>query len=413
MKIATEKNSKILIWIGISLLIIGLFFFLYKSSFNIKNEVDTSKLSEFGDYFGGVIGAIWSLAGVILLYVALDEQRKDIKINQNALIKQIEEFELQRVELSETREIFKEQSITLKIQRFENTFFQLINLYNEIISNLQITYNNESYEKRDVFAFGLNNLSNIFSVYLKEYKQNKFGDWNFNNVEELKSQLRIHIPKRTNSLLKNPNKSNSNNFKINDETTKFIEESEFGVLDFVIQFEDYLANVNLSLNGITQATNVIAEEFNKKTSELERLQKLPNFNKNQIAGILSRTAKSVDNYTNRLLIETPAYQENFESAIKAGTLYLNSITKENIEENRESLDDLLESVRNLKSNIPNAINGMFSFYNAIKDLPNLYSVFTKAKNKLVSQLETLNSTLKHSYDLTHEYEGEIEYKLKM
>ena len=62
---------------------------------------------------------------------------------------------------------------------------------------------------------------------------------------------------------------------------------------------------------------------------------------------------------------------------------------------------------------PNAINGMFSFYNAIKDLPNLYSVFTKAKNKLVSQLETLNSTLKHSYDLTHEYEGEIEYKLKM
>ena len=173
MKIATEKNSKILIWIGISLLIIGLFFFLYKSSFNIKNEVDTSKLSEFGDYFGGVIGAIWSLAGVILLYVALDEQRKDIKINQNALIKQIEEFELQRVELSETREIFKEQSITLKIQRFENTFFQLINLYNEIISNLQITYNNESYEKRDVFAFGLNNLSNIFSVYLKEYKQNK------------------------------------------------------------------------------------------------------------------------------------------------------------------------------------------------------------------------------------------------
>lgn len=69
------------------------------------------------------------LAGVILLYVALDEQRKDIKINQNALIKQIEEFELQRVELSETREIFKEQSITLKIQRFENTFFQLINLY--------------------------------------------------------------------------------------------------------------------------------------------------------------------------------------------------------------------------------------------------------------------------------------------
>ena len=136
-----------------------------------------------------------------ITYVALDEQRKDIKINQNALIKQIEEFELQRVELSETREIFKEQSITLKIQRFENTFFQLINLYNEIISNLQITYNNESYEKRDVFAFGLNNLSNIFSVYLKEYKQNKFGDWYIAN--EIQLSEAIEVEPHINSAYKN------------------------------------------------------------------------------------------------------------------------------------------------------------------------------------------------------------------
>ena len=300
---------------------------------------------------------------------------------------------------TEVAESGTEEEFLRALKRFENW------------ENIPILF----YFKSEPIPFDEINPEQILKInnFKEGLKQNKILYWNFNNVEELKSQLRIHIPKRTNSLLKNPNKSNSNNFKINDETTKFIEESEFGVLDFVIQFEDYLANVNLSLNGITQATNVIAEEFNKKTSELERLQKLPNFNKNQIAGILSRTAKSVDNYTNRLLIETPAYQENFESAIKAGTLYLNSITKENIEENRESLDDLLESVRNLKSNIPNAINGMFSFYNAIKDLPNLYSVFTKAKNKLVSQLETLNSTLKHSYDLTHEYEGEIEYKLKM
>ena len=229
MKIPTEMNSNILIWIGISLLIIGLFFFLYKSSFNIKNEVDTSKLSEFGDYFGGVIGAIWSLAGVILLYVALDEQRKDIKINQNALIKQIEEFELQRVELSETREIFKEQSITLKIQRFENTFFQLINLYNEIISNLQITYNNESYEKRDVFAFGLNNLSNIFSVYLKEYKQNKFGDWYIAN--EIQLSEAIEVEPHINSAYKNfyyntTSQKLSNYFRTVYHIFKFIHKSD-------------------------------------------------------------------------------------------------------------------------------------------------------------------------------------------
>lgn len=244
-------------------------------------------------------------------------------------------------------------------------------------------------------------------------KQNKILYWNFNNVEELKNQLRIHIPKRTDSLLVNPNEPTIKKFEIEKKSIDFIDSSEFGILDFLLQFDEYIANAKLALNGITEATNVIADEFKNKTTELEKIQKLPNFNKNQMAGILSRTAKSIDNYTNRLLIETPLYEENFESAIKVGTLYLNSIIKENIEENRKDLEALLESVKVLKSNIPSAINGMLGFYNVIKSLPNFYSVFTKSKNKLVSQLEMLNKTLKHSYDLTHEYEGEIEYKLKM
>lgn len=177
MKIATEKNSKILIWIGVGLLILGLFFFLYTSNLNTTHAVDTSKFSEFGDYFGGVIGAIWSLAGVILLYVALDEQRKDIKINQSALIKQIQEFELQRTELEETRKVFKEQSETFKIQRFENTFFQLVNLYNEIISNLQSTFQGIKYERRDVIGNYSLQLSQSFDLYLKTYKQNNIGEF--------------------------------------------------------------------------------------------------------------------------------------------------------------------------------------------------------------------------------------------
>jgi len=185
MKIATEKNSTILIWIGITLLFVGIFFFLYPAKFNINNDVDTSKFSEFGDYFGGVIGAIWSLAGVILFYVALEEQRKDIKINQNALVKQIEEFELQRSELEETRGVIREQSETFKIQRFENTFFQLIHLYNEIIGNLQSSSYSEKFEKRDVINNYSIQLSQSFDSYLKTYKYDDFGGYTEDSQKEI------------------------------------------------------------------------------------------------------------------------------------------------------------------------------------------------------------------------------------
>ena len=55
-----------------------------------------------------------------LFYVALREQRKGLETSEKALEKQteglgqqIKEFDLQRVELAETRQVFKEQSETL------------------------------------------------------------------------------------------------------------------------------------------------------------------------------------------------------------------------------------------------------------------------------------------------------------
>lgn len=181
MKLITEKSSKILIGIGILLLLFGIIIFIIATNFNSKSEIDTSKFSEFGDYFGGVIGAVWSLAGVILLYVALEEQRKDIKINQEALIKQIQEFELQRSELEETREVFKEQSETFKIQRFENTFFQLMNLYNVLVENLYSNSGFEKLDKKSVLTNYASQLSIAYDTYLKTYEQDEFGGFELIN----------------------------------------------------------------------------------------------------------------------------------------------------------------------------------------------------------------------------------------
>lgn len=120
----TEQLSIILLIIGLLLLIFGLLFFLWNDyNFTFENKIQSDKVGQFGDFIGGVVGSIWALAGVILFYVALTEQRKDFATNRevlnsqtDALKLQIKEFKLQREELSQTRKIFI-------IQKFEKLFF--------------------------------------------------------------------------------------------------------------------------------------------------------------------------------------------------------------------------------------------------------------------------------------------------
>lgn len=77
---------------------------------------------QFGDMFGAV-NALFSglaFAGLII-----------------TLIQQREELSLQRNELKQTRYEFKEQNKTMKRQRFENTFFNLMSLHQNITDNLE------------------------------------------------------------------------------------------------------------------------------------------------------------------------------------------------------------------------------------------------------------------------------------
>lgn len=83
---------------------------------------NSEERGQFGDMFGAV-NALFSglaFAGLII-----------------TLIQQREELSLQRNELKQTRDEFKEQNKTMKRQRFENTFFNLMSLHQNITDNLE------------------------------------------------------------------------------------------------------------------------------------------------------------------------------------------------------------------------------------------------------------------------------------
>lgn len=86
----------------------------------------------FGDSFGAVNALVSALAfaGVI---VSLYFQRKDLKLQR-------EELALTRQEMSDQTMEFEKQNETLKIQRFESLFYNMLNLQQQIVDGLRYDY---------------------------------------------------------------------------------------------------------------------------------------------------------------------------------------------------------------------------------------------------------------------------------
>ncbi|WP_096202081.1 putative phage abortive infection protein [Bacillus sp. FJAT-45350] len=70
-----------------------------------------------------------SMAALILLYSANRMQKEELGLQRV-------ELELQRKELKETRMVFKEQSETMNLQRFESTFFNMIAIHNDLVNSI-------------------------------------------------------------------------------------------------------------------------------------------------------------------------------------------------------------------------------------------------------------------------------------
>lgn len=121
-------NSKITQISAVMLIVLGgiiLLFFLAKShsdgfSISFNNATDYTVSGQFGDFFGGVAGTLFALSGTLLIYLNFQEQRK-----QN------------------------------EIAGFESSFFEMLRLHRDNVSELKYTKLKESgsipYENRQVF----------------------------------------------------------------------------------------------------------------------------------------------------------------------------------------------------------------------------------------------------------------------
>ncbi|MDD3667018.1 MAG: putative phage abortive infection protein [Bacteroidales bacterium] len=184
-----KKYSVLIISIVSFLVILGLWIF----NWAYLKDLSDVKRGTFGDMFG-MVNSLFSglaLTGIII-----------------TIILQSKELGLQRKELSDTRLEFNIQNHTLKLQRFENTFFNLISIHHQIVNSIDYDVKErlnpfdqvkgkipqkDRLNGRDVFKYRYDELSDLLSnwpdkdeinkVYLKFYEkvQTDFGHY-FRNL---------------------------------------------------------------------------------------------------------------------------------------------------------------------------------------------------------------------------------------
>lgn len=120
------------VWSGI---VIGVLSVIYFICSNIENGF---ALNLLGDFLGGSVASLWALAGLFFIYVAFLGQKQQLLNQQLELMYSQLEVKYTRLELAGQKEEMKEQNLTLKQQKFENTFFQLINLFGSIVNSLDL-----------------------------------------------------------------------------------------------------------------------------------------------------------------------------------------------------------------------------------------------------------------------------------
>lgn len=128
-----NEETKSRLWIWIVLAIIGVIAAWGLSWWLINRNIDcATDRGTFGDMFGAV-NALFSGLAFAGLIVTLLYQKEELKLQRD-------ELKETRQELANQRREFEEQNKTLKRQRFENTFFNMLSLQQEIVANLSFEY---------------------------------------------------------------------------------------------------------------------------------------------------------------------------------------------------------------------------------------------------------------------------------
>ena len=156
-----KNDSKIkVLWLGFPvILLIWVAYYYFQSPLDKDSPFD-----RLNTLFSGL--AFWGLVFAILL------QKSELALQRN-------ELELTRREVRGQKEQLEAQNRTLKHQRFENTFFSLLNLFNSIVNSIEIKRSRMIGETPNTMASGRECFATFSLEFGHNYsiQRNEHSDW--------------------------------------------------------------------------------------------------------------------------------------------------------------------------------------------------------------------------------------------
>lgn len=140
VKIFRTDYTILVILILTVLIIYGVSWWYVDSSYT-----DCQDRGTFGDKFGAVNALFSGLAFAGLIFTIV-LQRKELSLQR-------EELKLTRKEMADQTAEFEKQNSTLQLQRFENTFFQMLSQFESVTDNLAFSYM-EDHSAKEYFENG-------------------------------------------------------------------------------------------------------------------------------------------------------------------------------------------------------------------------------------------------------------------
>ena len=147
---SSQNDSPVLRNLGAVLLIIGVVALmiggaaitLYAQQFGNFLSEDHGRWAEYGDYIGGVLGSLFAFFGLIALLLTLWIQSQELRRSTKALT---------------------DQNNSIKLQSFENRFFNMVSLHHEIVKGIDLR------TKGEVTSSGRDCLKVFYERLIKEF----------------------------------------------------------------------------------------------------------------------------------------------------------------------------------------------------------------------------------------------------
>jgi hypothetical protein len=130
---------------------------------NIRFFSGFSQSADIGNSFGSV-GALFSGLALAFMAITLFLQNKELQFQREELSLQRQEIKLNREEMHAQTEQFQKQNETLQIQKFENTFFQMITLHHEIVRGISFSQGAKQFSARECFKVLHYYFSNKYNI---------------------------------------------------------------------------------------------------------------------------------------------------------------------------------------------------------------------------------------------------------